>query len=44
VIGMLGGHVVADKIAGPQLQKIFSAALIITALITLGDQLAKEGF
>ena len=43
VIGMLGGHVVADKIAGPQLQKIFSVSLMITALITLGDQLAKEG-
>ena len=41
LIGMLGGHLIADKIAGAQLQKIFAISLIVTTFITLGDQLFK---
>lgn len=36
--GMLGGHFIADKIAGPLLQRVFAIGLILTTLITLGDQ------
>ena len=36
---MLGGHLIADKIAGPQLQRVFAISLIVTTLVTLGDQL-----
>jgi uncharacterized membrane protein YfcA len=42
LLGMLGGHLVADKIAGPQLQRVFAISLVITTLITLGNQLLKE--
>ena len=41
ILGMLGGHLVADKIAGPQLQRVFAISLILTTLVTLGDQLSK---
>ena len=39
LLGMLGGHLIADKIAGPQLQRVFAISLIVTTLVTLGDQL-----
>ncbi len=35
VLGMLGGRLLARKIAGPKLQKIFSAAMIIVAVTVL---------
>lgn len=35
LLGMLGGSLIADKIAGPQLQKVFALALIAIAAITL---------
>jgi uncharacterized membrane protein YfcA len=39
LLGMLGGRLIADKIAGPQLQKIFALALIVIAAITLTNKL-----
>lgn len=39
LLGMLGGRLIADKIAGPQLQKIFALALIVIAVITLANKL-----
>jgi uncharacterized membrane protein YfcA len=42
LLGMLGGHLIADKIAGPQLQRVFAISLIVTTLVTLGDQFFKE--
>jgi len=36
---MLGGRLIADKIAGPQLQKVFALALIAIAAITLVNKL-----
>lgn len=41
LLGMLGGHLIADKIAGPQLQRVFAVSLIITTLATLGNQFFK---
>jgi len=39
LLGMLGGRLIADKIAGPQLQKVFALALIAIAAITLVNKL-----
>ena len=39
LLGMLGGRLIADKIAGPQLQKVFALALIAIAAITLVNTL-----
>jgi hypothetical protein len=36
---MLGGRLIANRIAGPQLQKIFALALIAIAAITLANKL-----
>ncbi len=41
LLGMLGGHLVADKITGPQLQRIFAISLVITILAMLGNQFFK---
>jgi uncharacterized protein len=38
LFGMLAGHLIADKIAGPLLQRVFAISLILTTLVTLGDQ------
>jgi len=39
LLGMLGGRLVADKIAGAQLQRVFALGLVAIAVITLTDRL-----
>lgn len=39
LLGMLGGPLVADKIAGAQLQRLFAIGLVAMAAITLADRL-----
>ncbi len=39
LLGMICGHFVGAKIAGPQLQKIFSVGLVLVSLFSLADQL-----
>ena len=39
LLGMLVGRLIADRIAGPQLQKVFALALITIAALTLTNKL-----
>ena len=39
ITGMLLGHLISARVAGPQLQKFFAVALIAVALVTLARQL-----
>tara|TARA_B110000046_G_C13024547_1_gene413155 strand:+ start:6365 stop:7195 length:831 start_codon:yes stop_codon:yes gene_type:complete len=41
LLGMLGGRLIADKIAGAQLQRLFALGLVAIALITLTDKLVN---
>jgi uncharacterized membrane protein YfcA len=42
LLGMLGGRLVADKVAGAQLQRIFALALVAIASITLVNKFITE--
>ena len=44
LLGMLGGRLIANRIAGPQLQKLFALALIAIAVITLASKLINGVF
>ena len=38
-MGMFAGNLVGHKIAGPQLQRVFAASLVLVAVLMMANQL-----
>jgi len=42
LVGMFIGHLVGHKIAGPQLQRVFAASLVLVAILMMANQLLTD--